>query len=211
MEIAIFVFNPFAENTYILYDETGECIIVDPGCNNAQEEKTLKDFIDKAKLKPVKLINTHFHIDHVLGNHFVAKTFNLKPEMHEEGMFFFDLQPQIAATYGISYTSGPKPEVFLDESEKIKFGNSALDIYHVPGHSRGSICLHHAPTKSLIAGDVLFQESIGRTDLPGGDYDTLINGIKSKLLILDPETRVYPGHGASTTIAHENEYNAFLK
>jgi hypothetical protein len=132
MEIAVFVFNPFAENTFVLYDETGECIIVDPGCNNRQEEKALKDFIDKGNLKPVRLINTHFHIDHVLGNHFVARTYDLKPEIHEEGMYFFELQPQIAASYGIPYTPGPKPEVFLDEGDSIRFGNTVLAIYHVP-------------------------------------------------------------------------------
>jgi glyoxylase-like metal-dependent hydrolase (beta-lactamase superfamily II) len=211
MEIAIFVFNPFAENTFILFDETLECIIVDPGCNDINEESTLLDFIESKKLKPVRLINTHFHIDHVLGNHFVYKSFNLQPEFHREGMYFFELQPQIARSYGINYKPGPEPAGFLQEGDQIIFGSTTIDVIHVPGHSRGSICLHHAATKSLIAGDVLFQESIGRTDLPGGDYETLINGIRSKLFILDPATRVYPGHGPSTTIGHEMEWNPFFK
>jgi glyoxylase-like metal-dependent hydrolase (beta-lactamase superfamily II) len=211
MDIAIFTFNPFAENTFVLYDETGECIIVDPGCNDPHEEKTLKEFIEGNKLKPVKLVNTHFHIDHVLGNQFVADTFGLSPEMHREALYFFNIQPQIAQSYGIRYKGSPEPGKFLEEGDKIRFGNTTLDVYHVPGHSRGSICLHHRESKTLIAGDVLFQESIGRTDLPGGDYDTLIRGIKTKLLTLDPETRVYPGHGPSTTIGYEKENNPFLK
>jgi glyoxylase-like metal-dependent hydrolase (beta-lactamase superfamily II) len=211
MEIAIFVFNPFAENTFILYDETSECIIIDPGCNDINEESTLLDFIESKKLKPVRLINTHFHIDHVLGNHFIHNKFGLQPLLHKEAMYFFQLQPQIAMSYGIQYQPSPEPASFLDEGDTVEFGNSELEVIHVPGHSRGSICLHHAPSKSLIAGDVLFQESIGRTDLPGGDYDTLISGIKSKLFQLDPDTRVYPGHGPSTTIGHEMEWNPFLK
>lgn len=211
MEIAIFTFNAFAENTFVLYDETGECIIVDPGCNNPQEEKTLTDFIESNNLTPVKLINTHFHIDHVLGNQFIADTYKLTPEMHREAMYFFNIQPQIAQSYGIQYKGSPEPKHFLEEGDSLRFGNTTLTIYHVPGHSRGSICLHHPESKTLIAGDVLFQESIGRTDLPGGDYETLIHGIKTKLFILDPKTRVYPGHGPATTIAHEKAFNPFLK
>ena len=210
MEIAIFVFNAFAENTFVLYDNSGECIIVDPGCNNEKEEQTLKDFIAAKQLQPQALINTHFHIDHVLGNKFVAETFGLKPEFHADGMFFFEIQDQIASSYGIEYKASPEPGSFIKEGDTIRFGNTSLQAIHVPGHSKGSICLHHKESKSLIAGDVLFKDSIGRTDLPGGDYDTLISGIKNKLLILDPETRVYPGHGPSTTISHELQNNPFL-
>jgi glyoxylase-like metal-dependent hydrolase (beta-lactamase superfamily II) len=211
MEIAIFVFNPFAENTFILYDESNECIIVDPGCNNDKEEKTIIDFITSKELKPIKLINTHFHIDHVLGNQFISDHYNLKPELHKEAMYFFELQHQIANTYGIEYKGSPQPVKFLEQGDEIAFGNSRLEVLHVPGHSRGSICLHHKESRQLIAGDVLFRESIGRTDLPGGDYNTLIEGIKNKLLTLDPETKVYPGHGPSTTIGYEKENNPFLK
>jgi len=211
MEIAIFVFNAFAENTFILYDKTGECIIIDPGCNNAKEENTLVSFIKSKGLKPTRLINTHFHIDHVLGNKFVADTYQIKPEFHEAGMYFFRVQSQIANSYGIEYKASPSPDNFLEDGDKIEFGNSSLQVIHVPGHSQGSICLHQAKHKMLIAGDVIFKDSIGRTDLPGGDYDTLISGIKEKLLILDDETKVYPGHGSSSTIGYEKDNNPFLR
>lgn len=211
MEIAIFVFNAFAENTFVIYDESGECIIVDPGCNDEKEEKTLSDFISAKKLLPKKLVNTHFHIDHVLGNYFVSSKYGLRPEFHKEGMYFFNIQERIADSYGISYRQGPEPQNFLAEGDVIRFGESKLQVLHVPGHSRGSICLYHAESNQLIAGDVLFRESIGRTDLPGGDYDTLISGIRGKLLILPDETVVYPGHGPSTTIGYEREWNPFLR
>lgn len=210
MEITILVFNPFAENTYILYDETGECIIIDPGCNDENEEKTLIDFISSKKLRPQKLINTHFHIDHVLGNQFVADYFKLDLEMHEEGMFFFRMQDQIAHSYGIHYKGSPEPVSFLKEGDVIEFGQTKLEVIYVPGHSRGSICLHHIKSHALIAGDVLFKDSIGRTDLPGGDHELLLNGIREKLFILPSETRVYPGHGPSTTIGYEKDHNPFF-
>ena len=210
MEIAIFVFNPFAENTFILYDNTGECIIVDPGCNSEKEEQGFLDFIAARELSPKMLVNTHFHIDHVLGNAFITKEFNLKPRFHSEGMYFFNVQDQIAASYGLQYKSSPEPGPHIQEGDILEFGNSKLNVIHVPGHSRGSICLHNEESKSIIVGDVLFRESIGRTDLPGGDYDTLISGIMEKLFVLDPETKVYPGHGPSTTIAFEKENNPFF-
>jgi hydroxyacylglutathione hydrolase len=210
MEIAILEFNPFAENTYILYDETGECIIVDPGCNNETEEKALSDFISSKKLTPKKLINTHFHIDHVLGNQYVADKYKLTLEMHEQGMFFFEKQDQIAKTYGIHYKGSPNPGNFLKEGDVIEFGNTKLNIIHVPGHSKGSICLHEPESQNLIVGDVLFRDSIGRTDLPGGEHEVLLSGIRNKLFVLPAETRVYPGHGPSTTIGYEKDHNPFF-
>jgi len=211
MEIARFIFNAFAENTYLLFDETGECAIIDPGCNNEFEESSLVKFIRNQGLKPVKLINTHFHIDHVLGNHFISSQFQLIPEFHEEGMFFFDRQEDIADKYGMNYKGSKKPERFLTEGDLIQFGHTTLEVIHVPGHSRDSICLYNNADKILISGDVLFQGSIGRTDLPGGDYDTLIEGIKTKLFVLDDSTRVFPGHGEATTIGDEKIYNPFFR
>ncbi|HRQ29804.1 MAG TPA: MBL fold metallo-hydrolase [Saprospiraceae bacterium] len=211
MEIARFIFNAFAENTYLLFDETKECVIIDPGCNNEFEESSLIKFIRNQGLKPVKLINTHFHIDHVLGNHFISSQFQLIPEFHEEGMFFFDRQEDIADKYGMNYNGSKKPEQFLSEGDLIRFGHTTLKVIHVPGHSRDSICLYNNDDKILISGDVLFQGSIGRTDLPGGDYDTLIEGIKTKLFTLDDSTRVFPGHGESTTIGDEKVYNPFFR
>ncbi len=211
MEIARFIFNAFAENTYLLFDETKECVIIDPGCNNDYEESSLLKFIQNNGLKPVKLINTHFHIDHVLGNHFISENFRLVPEFHAESMYFFDRQEDIADRYGLQYKGSLKPEQFLSEGDIISFGKTGLKVIHVPGHSRDSICLYNDDAKILISGDVLFQGSIGRTDLPGGDYDTLIEGIKTKLFTLDDSTRVFPGHGESTTIGDEKVYNPFFR
>ncbi|HAQ37562.1 MAG TPA: MBL fold hydrolase, partial [Saprospirales bacterium] len=150
-------------------------------------------------------------IDHVLGNHFISSQFQLIPEFHEEGMFFFDRQEDIADKYGMNYNGSKKPEQFLSEGDLIRFGHTTLKVIHVPGHSRDSICLYNNDDKILISGDVLFQGSIGRTDLPGGDYDTLIEGIKTKLFTLDDSTRVFPGHGESTTIGDEKVYNPFFR
>ena len=210
MEIASFVFNPFAENTYLLFDDTKECVIIDPGCYTPEEEKTLARFIESKQLNPVRLINTHFHIDHVLGNKFIADSYGLLPEFHKESLFFYEMQPQIARTYGLDYHAGPAAQHFLTDGDHIRFGRSTLEVIHVPGHSRDSICLHHPESRTLIAGDVLFRDSIGRTDLPGGDYDTLITGIRQKLFTLDGDTRVYPGHGPLTTIAYEKDNNPFF-
>lgn len=211
MDIARFVFNAFAENTYLLFDRTGECAIIDPGCNNEAEETSLVKFIQLQGLKPVKLINTHFHIDHVLGNHFVSETYHLVPEFHEEGMYFYGVQEDIALNYGLKYNGSRKPDEFLKDGDRVHFGESVLKVIHVPGHSRDSICLYNEEARILISGDVLFQGSIGRTDLPGGDYDTLIHGIKNKLFILGDDTKVYPGHGDATTIGDEKQYNPFFR
>lgn len=210
IQIKQFTFNPFSENTYILYDETRECIIVDAGCYERHEEEELESFISSQKLKPVMLVNTHCHIDHVLGNNFVCMKYNLTPVLHKIEVQLLEAAPVYGAEWGIAMHPSPLPNKFLDEGDTVRFGNSELKIFFTPGHSPGSICLHNEEQKIIISGDVLFRESIGRTDLPGGDYATLIKSIKEKLFTLDDATTVFSGHGAQTTIGFEKKYNPFV-
>jgi hydroxyacylglutathione hydrolase len=210
MKIKTFVFNDFQENTYILYDDTKECMIIDPGCNNSSERKQLSDFIATNELTPVALINTHCHIDHILGNEFVSKTYNLFLQAHNGEEIVLANSDRVAQMYGISYTPSPPITQHLEPGTTLSFGNQSFQILFTPGHSPASICLYNAVQKKLIAGDVLFHMSIGRTDLPGGNYDTLIYSIESQLMPLPDDTTVYPGHGIPTTIGNERTNNPFL-
>ena len=208
--VNVFTFNPFQENTYILSDETKECIIIDPGCYDSFEKDELASFIENQKLKPVRLINTHCHIDHVLGNKFVSDKYKLQVELNMLEIPFLRAVTDYAPQYGIFCEPAPEPFALLNEGDIIKFGNSKLNVLFTPGHSPGEICLYSETDKFVIAGDVLFQMSIGRTDLPGGNYDTLIKSIREKLFTLPDEVTVYPGHGPSTTIGFEKKNNPFL-
>ena len=212
MEINQITFNPFQENTFILWDKTRECIIIDPGCYEENEKEYLRNFIESNNLNPVKLINTHCHIDHILGNKFVSEEWNIDLYTHKEDIPLIENAGEIARTYGFTeYKGSPYPKYFLEEGEVLEFGNSKLNILFTPGHSPGHICLLNTEENLIIAGDVLFNGSIGRTDLPGGDYDTLINSIKTKLLCLQDDTEVFCGHGPSTTIGKEKFSNPFLQ
>lgn len=208
--VKAFTFNPFMENTYLLYDETQSCVIIDPGCNDSTEEAELVSYIEKNDLKPELLLNTHTHVDHVLGNAFVAKKYNLKPQFHKVDLPYYQSVKDYASVYGINYTPGPDPEVFLDEGDKIKFGNSELDILFVPGHAPGHLAFVCHEQEFAIQGDVLFAGSIGRTDLPGGDFDTLIRSIKEKMFSLGDNYTLYTGHGPQTTVGQEKRSNPFL-
>lgn len=205
-----FVFNPFTENTYILYDETKECILIDPGCSNEEERKELVEFIKEENLKPVKLLNTHCHIDHVFGNSFVAKKYNLGLEIHKEDLQVLHSLPQVSHLYGLNAEESVEPSNFLNEGDVVKFGNSSLEIFFTPGHSPGSISFYNKEEKFIIGGDVLFHGSIGRTDLPGGDHETLLNSIREKLFTLADDFTVFSGHGGETTIGFEKKNNPFL-
>lgn len=210
IQVDFFTFNPFQENTYILSDETKECVIIDPGCYDSGEKDELSSFIENQKLKPVKLLNTHCHIDHVLGNNFIAGKYKLQVELNFLEIPFLKAVVDYAPQYGIFCEPSPEPFALLNEDDVVKFGNSELKVLFTPGHSPGEICLYSASGKFVIAGDVLFQMSIGRTDLPGGNYDTLIKSIREKLFTLPDEVTVYSGHGPSTNIGFEKKNNPFL-
>ena len=211
MIVSAFTLNAFSENTYILYDETKECVIVDPGCNNDEERQLLVDFIESNNLKPVKLVNTHCHIDHVLGNKFISEKYNLPLTSHKEEQVVLDAAAMSSSIYQIPYDPSPKISEFLDEGDYLEFGETQMEVYFTPGHSPFHIVFFHRATNQLIAGDVLFQRSIGRTDLPGGDHDTLISSIKNKLFPLGDDVKVYCGHGPTTTIGEERLMNPFLQ
>ncbi len=209
IHIKSFVFNPFLENTYILYDESKEAIIVDPGCYENYEKQQLSKFIDENDLKVVKLINTHCHIDHVFGNQFVKTKYHVRLEANEKDVATLMAVKAYAPSYGFQHFEESFVDVHIDESDEIKFGNSQLNIFFVPGHAPGHIALYNVEEKICIGGDVLFRESIGRTDLPGGDFDTLIQSIHQKMFTLPDETIVYSGHGETTTIGYEKSNNPF--
>ena len=212
MQIQVFTFNQFFENTIIVFDKTKECVIIDPGCYTISEKDTLQKYISTNNLIPVKLINTHCHIDHILGNNFIAKTYDLELEMNANDMQLIKSSNEIAQLYGFTdYEMSPLPKKFLNEGDTLEFGNSQFKILFTPGHAPGHISLYSEKDGLLISGDVLFNNSIGRTDLPGGNYDLLIESIKNKILTLNDNTIVYCGHGPSTTIGNERLNNPFLK
>jgi hydroxyacylglutathione hydrolase len=210
MKIQSFTFNPFSENTYVLWDDTLECVIIDPGCYEKHEELQLENFISDNKLKPVALLNTHCHIDHILGNYFVAKKYALTPKINPIEKQVMDAVKSYAHVYGINYTPSPDPDLSLNDNDVITFGNTSLRLILAPGHSPGSICFYNEAEKILIGGDVLFLESIGRTDLPGGNHDQLLRSIRERIFTLPPEVKVYAGHMDPTTVGHEIKHNPFL-
>lgn len=212
LKIQTFTFNDFQENCYVVHDtESHECLIFDPGCNGTSETKTLAAFIDQQQLKPVKLINTHCHIDHVLGNAFVSEKYGLPLMAHQGEIPVLASCYTVASMYGIPYVPSPEISVFIEEGESIHLGSHEFRSIFAPGHSPASLCFYNEDHQMLIAGDVLFHRSIGRTDLPGGDYDTLISNIKNKLFVLPDPTMVYPGHGITTTIGEEKKWNPFFE
>lgn len=210
-QVQVFEFNPFAENTYVLFDDTGECAIFDPGCYEHEERLALQNFIREKNLRPVRLINTHCHLDHIFGNAFVAKTWGLGLEIHTGELPVLERFPQVCQMYGIPFAeASPMPARFIEAGDVVEFGQTRLKTLFTPGHSPASLSFYCADDGFVVAGDVLFYESIGRTDLPGGDMDTLLKSIRTQLFVLPGETMVYPGHGPATTIRHEMEYNPFL-
>ena len=203
-------FNPFQENTFIVHNSAKDCWIIDPGNSNMTENNALKNTIEEHGLTPVALLLTHAHLDHVMGNQFVFDTYGLKPEMHREGLPVLDYSAKAAAMYGIPFIDGPAPEKFI-EGNSMQLGALQFDVLFTPGHCPGEVSFYNKSEKYCIAGDVLFYGSIGRTDLPGGDYDTLINSIKSELMVLEDDVIIYSGHGPETTVGQERGNNPFLK
>jgi hydroxyacylglutathione hydrolase len=210
MQLNKLVFNPFQVNTYILSDETGECVIIDPACYGPDEQTLLSDHIHNNDLKVSAVLFTHGHIDHILGAAFVKNTYQVKSMAHKDSISFFEGSAAYGTMFGFDIETPPLPEIFLSQDDMVTFGSQRLKVLHTPGHANGSICFYSEAEKLLIAGDVLFQGSIGRTDLPTGNYELLINSIENQLLVLPAEVKVYPGHGPATTIGFERENNPFL-
>jgi glyoxylase-like metal-dependent hydrolase (beta-lactamase superfamily II) len=210
MQIKKFVFNPFQVNTYVLFDQTGQCAILDPACASLAEQHALTSFLEQKNLKPVLLLLTHAHVDHILGVAWASKTFGIKVRAHPESELYLRNAPDQAELFGLKLSGSFTIDEVLDENTDLVFGHTRLHVFHTPGHAVGSLCFYHESTESLFAGDVLFRQSIGRTDLPGGDYDVLKNNIWSKLFTLPDSTVVYPGHGPETTIGIEKVSNPFV-
>ncbi len=212
MKIKSFTFNPFQENTYIIYDKTKECLIVDPGCYTEEEKNILKEFITKQKLTPTKLINTHCHIDHILGNKFVHQQWGVPLYIHKADLPLLENAKKISEMYGFeNYEDSPLPQHYLEEGNIITCGKSSFKILFTPGHAPGHICLLNKKNNIIISGDVIFKNSIGRTDLPGGDHNTLMNSIMKKIFPLPNETQMFCGHGPITSLGSEKKYNPFLQ
>lgn len=205
-----FTFNPFQQNTYLVYTDEGIAYLIDAGNSTASENEELKQFIAEKKLRLKRFLLTHAHIDHILGARFIFDTYGLLPEVHSSELFFIDRMAQTAAMYGLPFEQAPTPEKFLNDGDLIQLGNYEFQCLVAPGHSPGSICFYNKENKLLIGGDVLFQGSIGRSDLPLGDHDTLLRSIREKLFVLDDAVKVYSGHGPSTSIGFEKLHNPFL-
>ena len=209
--IKSFEFSPIQENTYILYNEFNDCLVVDPGCYFDNEREELAAFIEQKALKPRMLLNTHCHLDHVFGNKFVAEKYGLKLSLHEKELPVLHFAPASGLMYNMPFDNYIGEFIFLMEGETLKLGADELKILFTPGHSPASISFYSEKQGFVVSGDVLFQRSIGRTDLPGGDFETLINSIKTQLLVLPDDTKVYSGHGSVTTIGEEKRGNAYLQ
>jgi len=210
IKVEKFVVNQLGENSFILSDETGECIFIDPGFYFEEEHQEVKDYISENRLTPVKITNTHCHFDHIMGVEFVRNQYKIPFYAHEKDAIFVDSATEQAMRFGLEVGKVSPIDHFLVEKEFVEFGNSKLEIIYVPGHAPGHVVFYSEPDKLLIAGDVLFYGSIGRTDLPGGNYDTLISNIKNKLFVLPDDTKVYSGHGPETTLGFEKNTNPFL-
>lgn len=211
IDIKKFVFNPVKENTYVLFDETNECAIVDPGMYDGREQDQFVGFIKERALQPVLLLNTHCHYDHVFGNKFVFDNWGLKPQFHRGELPILQAIPSYLPRMGLQYELSPEPEIFLPENGEISFGNSKMKLIFAPGHSPAHLCFYAEDDNFLVGGDVLFYSSIGRTDLPRGNHAQLISSIKNNLFILPDDCDVYPGHGPATTIGFEKLNNPYLQ
>lgn len=209
IKINSFVFNTLQENTYIVWDETNECVIIDPGCSDKSENAELTQFISNNNLKPIHLLNTHCHIDHVLGNAFVKQTYKLKLTIHLAEIETLRSVKLYAGLYGYPNYEETEAEIFVQEGEKIAFGNTFLDILFVPGHAPGHIAFVEKTSKQMFVGDVIFKQSIGRTDLPGGNFKQLENSIRTKIYNFADEYKLYCGHGLKTTIGMEKKMGYF--
>jgi hydroxyacylglutathione hydrolase len=210
LTVKTFVFNPVQENTYVLSDEKDACIIIDPGCYFGNERAAIQEYIEQQGLSPQMLLNTHCHLDHVFGNKWVHDSWNLPLHLHEKEVPVLAVAPEMGLAWGMPFENYRGERIFLTPGDTVSLGAHRLKILFLPGHSPGSVGFHCAEQGFLIGGDVLFRESIGRTDLPGGDHMTLLRSIREELWPLPEDTIVCPGHGEPTTIGWEKAHNPFL-
>lgn len=210
MNIQRFVFNPIQENTYVLWDATGECVIVDAGNFSAREDRTLSDFIAQHNLHPVAAVNTHGHFDHTFGVPYLKRTYDVPFILSGKDRFLLENAATSGSVFGIPTGEQPEIDVDADTLEEVRFGDTVLRIIAVPGHTPGHVALYEPQSKSLFTGDTLFRESIGRTDLPGGDYSWIMRSILENILPLGDEVKIYPGHGEASDLGHESMYNPFV-
>lgn len=209
--VKIFVFSPVSENTYILYNDLKQAIIIDPGCYSHDERETLKTFISSQGLLPVQLINTHCHLDHVFGNKWLYENYGLELFLHPYEEVVLNVAPQAGKMWGLPFENYEGPLHFLQHGDTVLLKDDKLKVLLAPGHSPGSVCLYCQEQKFVIGGDVLFRQSIGRTDLPGGNHAALLQSIREQLFVLPDDVTVYPGHGEPTTIGYEKKHNPFLQ
>ena len=206
-----FCFSAFQENTYVLYNEFKEAIIIDPGCYTRIEEKILTDFIRKENLKPTLLLNTHCHLDHVFGNNYVSETYGLTAHIHPNEQIVLDRLPEAAAKWGAPTEAYKGPIQYIQEGEMIQFGSDAFKVLLTPGHSPGSVCFYHVEQDFMIGGDLIFKDGVGRTDLPGANPLDLIKSIRTQIFPLPDSLTIYSGHGPATTWGREKEHNPYIK
>lgn len=205
-----FTFNPVQENTYVVYNEKGQCCIIDPGCYFASEEQELKNFIENRHLQPIYLLNTHCHLDHIFGNRFIYKTYGLTLWLNKLEKPVLEYGPASGQLWQMPFDNYDAELNYIDEGDVIRIGDDELHVLFTPGHSPGHLSFYSTPDKFVISGDVLFEGSVGRTDLPGGDFTILEESIKTKLYTLPADTIVYPGHGNTTTVGDEIKTNPFV-
>ncbi|MFT3949172.1 MAG: MBL fold metallo-hydrolase [Agriterribacter sp.] len=210
LAVKVFIFSPLRENTYVLYNERRECIIIDPGCYYDFELDELTSFIDNNGLTPRLLLNTHCHLDHVFGNKQIAEKYGLKPHLHEKEKIVLDNAAVAGLRWNLPFDNYAGDVIYLRENDIVRLADDELEVFFTPGHSPGSIVFYSKKQGFVIGGDVLFRMSIGRTDLPGGDHQTLLNSIREKLFVLPDDIKVYSGHGDPTTIGFEKRNNPFL-
>lgn len=211
LKVKVFTFSPIKENTYVLYNEQGKAIIIDPGCYSIEEQETLRNFLTKESLTPVQLLNTHCHLDHVFGNKWVYDTYQTPLYIHPDEEVMLQYAPLSGEKWGLPFTNYSGPIHYLHEGDTIWLENDALKVILAPGHSPASLCFYCEKQQFVIGGDVLFRESIGRSDFPGGNLETLLKSIREQLFVLPDEVEIFPGHGIKTTIGYEKRNNLFLR